>query len=118
MYSVRCLEFGQVQCTENSTVQLNVVVFTPPICDCGICAHAALLPAVEEAKVQAGGYFMQALTVVDSLWFMPCLEGNLMVLTRLAYEMVSAEPQASLTVLASRVATAASHEGLTMAVFT
>jgi hypothetical protein len=40
-----------------------------------------------------------------------------MVLTRLAYEMVSAEPQASLTVLASRVATAASHEGLTMAVF-
>jgi MinD superfamily P-loop ATPase len=53
MYSVKCLEFRQVQCIDNSTVHLSVVVFTPPICDCGICAHAALLPAVEEAKVQA-----------------------------------------------------------------
>lgn len=59
--------------------------------------------------------FMKALTVLDSLKNMPCQEGNVTVLTRLAYDMVSAEPQSSVSVLAGRVATAATQQGLIMA---
>lgn len=78
----------------------------------GVCRRLA---AVDEAMMACTANFMKALTVLDSLKNMPCQEGNVTVLTRLAYDMVSAEPQSSVSVLAGRVATAATQQGLIMA---
>jgi hypothetical protein len=59
--------------------------------------------------------FMKALEVVKALRQMPCQDGNLMVLMSTADDMVSAEPLSSISVLAVRVATAATQQGLVMA---
>jgi hypothetical protein len=61
------------------------------------------------------GCVMKALVVVEQLRAQPCLENSSMVLLRLAYDAVWADPQCAVSVLASRVCTAATQQGLIMA---
>jgi hypothetical protein len=60
-------------------------------------------------------YYMKSLEVVESLRHMPCQDNNPMVLIGTAYDHVCAEPLSSISVLAGRVATAATQRGLVLA---
>ena len=61
------------------------------------------------------GYFMKALVVTEALRGTACVENSTLVLLRLAYDLVSAEPNGSVSMLATRVATAAQQQGLILA---
>ncbi len=71
----------------------------------------SLLLTADEAVMACHRNFMRALKVVDALRHVPCQEGPL-ALIMVAYDMVVAEPQLPVSVLAERVATVGAQMGL------
>ena len=66
----------------------------------------------DEAFARNMAELMRALVVAQVLYLQPCAENNWLALINVAYDLVAAEPEASVSKLAGRVAPAAAAQGL------
>ena len=72
-----------------------------------LLAHCCLLASAEEAKLEVSAHYMKALTVLEALRSRPWMGGSAMAGMKVAYDLVSADPTASVSILAGRVLSAA-----------